>query len=140
MSNDVTRVDSAFTGRGFAYPFSINARGGMAMVQGTANVEQAIRLILGTAYGERPMRPEFGCAIHDMVFEPSTPDLVTRIQIEVEQSLVRWEPRIDVLGVQVMYDGDPSRLLIDIQYQLKGSYDPRNLLVPFYLIPSEEQS
>ena len=98
-----------------------------------------MRLILGTAYGERPMRPEFGCAIHDMMFEPSTTDLVTRIQIEVEQSLVRWEPRIDVLGIEVMYDGDSSRLLIDVQYQLKGSYDPRNLLVPFYLIPSEEQ-
>ena len=139
MSNEISRVDSAFTGRGFAFPFGINARGGFALVSGKSNVERAMRLILGTAYGERPMRPEFGCAIHDMLFEPSTPDLVTRIQIEVEQSLVRWEPRIDVLGVQVFYDGDPSRLLIDVSYKLKGSYDPRNLLVPFYLIPSEEQ-
>lgn len=135
----VDRTDSAFTGRGIAFPFAINARGGIALVTGTANVERAMRLILGTAYGERPMRPEFGCAIHDMVFEPSTPDLITRIQIEVEQSLLRWEPRIDINGVEVSYDGDPSRLLIDVKYQLKGSYDPRNLLVPFYLIPTEEQ-
>jgi len=134
-----SKTDAAFTGRGLAFPTAINARGGVALVTGVANVERSMRLILGTAYGERPMRPEFGCAIHDMVFEPSTTDLVTRIQIEVEQSLVRWEPRIDVLGIEVTYAGDPSTLLIDIQYQLKGTYDPRNLLVPFYRIPSEEQ-
>lgn len=98
-----------------------------------------MRLILGTAYGDRPMRPEFGCAIHDMLFEPSTADLATRIRVEVEQSLVRWEPRVDVLGVDVTQDGEPSRLLINVRYQLKGTYDPRNLLVPFYVIPSEEQ-
>ena len=134
-----TNPDAAFTGRGFAFPWRINARGGFQLVSGTANVERSMRLILGTAYGERPMRPEFGCAIHDMVFEPSTTDLLTRIQIEVEQSLVRWEPRIDVLGVDVTYDGEPTHLIINVRYQLKGTYDPRNLLVPFYVIPSEEQ-
>lgn len=132
-------TDSAFTGRGIAYPLGVNARGGVRMVSGIENVERAMRLILGTAYGERPMRPDFGCAIHDMLFEPSTTDLATRITIEVEDSLLRWEPRIDVLGVEVAYDGDPSRILITINYQLKGTYDPRNLLVPFYLIPAEEQ-
>lgn len=139
MSTPTT--DAAFTGRGLGYPFAVNAQGGLRLVTGTENVERAMRLVLGTAYGERPMRPEFGCAIHDMVFEPSTVDLRTRIQIEVENSLARWEPRVIVLGVQVEFDGgDPTRVLITVNYQLKGTYDPRNLLVPFYLIPSEEQS
>lgn len=132
--------DDAFTGRGFAYPMGITPQGGLQMVTGTDNVERSMRLILGTAYGERPMRPEFGCAIHDMVFEPSTIDLITRIQLEVENSLNRWEPRIDLLAVNVAYAQDPSIILIDVRYQLKGSYDPRNLLVPFYRIPTEEQA
>jgi phage baseplate assembly protein W len=135
----VATTDAAFTGRGIAYPMGVNARGGVRLVTGHENVERAMRLILGTAYGERPMRPDFGCAIHDMVFEPSTTDLATRMAIEVSDSLERWEPRIDVLGVDIQYDGDPSRILIIVNYQLKGMYDPRNLLVPFYLIPTEEQ-
>jgi hypothetical protein len=51
--------------------------------------------------------------------------------------LVRWEPRADVIDVIASYDNDPTKIWIDIRYQLKGSYDPRNLLVPFYVIPQE---
>jgi phage baseplate assembly protein W len=133
-----SNVDSAFTGRGFAYPLGVNAQGGIRLVNGVENVERAMRLILGTAYGERPMRPEFGCSIHDMLFEPGTMDLLTRVQIEVHDSLLRWEPRIDILEVTAVFDGDPTRVLITINYRLKGTYDPRNLLVPFYVIPTEE--
>lgn len=96
-----------------------------------------MRLILGTAYGERPMRPEFGCAIHDMLFEPSTLDLLTRIKVEVEDSLTRWEPRIDVVGVAAEFGDDPTLVRITVNYRLKGTYDIRNLLVPFYVIPTE---
>lgn len=130
--------EESFTGHGFAFPFDVNAQGGMRMVTGEANIERAIRLILGTSYGERPMRPEFGCAIHDLIFEPSSLDLLTRIQYEVENSLTRWEPRIDLMGVQARFEGDLDTVMIDIRYVIKGSYDPRNLLVPFYRIPTEE--
>jgi len=118
---------------------AVNPQGGTRMVTGPENVERAMRLILGTAYGERPMRPEFGCAIHDMLFEPATLDLLTRMQVEVEDSLARWEPRVDIVGVVAQFDTDPSRILITISYQIKGTYDHRNLLVPFYVIPTVEQ-
>jgi phage baseplate assembly protein W len=134
---NTSRVDAAFTGSGFGYPWSISPQGGMRMVTGHQNVERSMRLILGTAYGERPMRPEFGCAIHDMLFEPGTVDLLSRIQVEVTDSLTRWETRAEILDVKAVFDDDPSRVLITITYQLKGTYDPRNLLVPFYVIPTE---
>ncbi|MBM3670003.1 MAG: GPW/gp25 family protein [Actinobacteria bacterium] len=130
-------MDAAFTGSGFAYPWGVSPQGGMRMVTGYENVERSMRLILGTAYGERPMRPEFGCAIHDMLFEPGTLDLLSRIQVEVTDSLTRWETRAEILDVKAVFDDDPSRVLITITYQLKGTYDPRNLLVPFYVIPTE---
>ncbi len=130
-------VDAAFTGRGFAFPWGISPQGGMRMVSGHENAERAMRLILGTAYGERPMRPEFGCAIHDMLFEPGTIDLLSRIQVEVGDSLARWEPRVDVIEVKAEFGDDPSLVNITVKYQLKGTYDPRNLLVPFYVIPTE---
>ena len=98
-----------FIGYGFAFPLGVDSRGGMDMVTGIENIERSIRLIIGTAYGERPMRPEFGCGIHDLVFEPVSVSLASRMRMAIEQSLARWETRADILGVSVTFDpDDPS--------------------------------
>jgi phage baseplate assembly protein W len=95
--------------------------------------------VLGTAYGERPMRPEFGCGIHDEVFSPIDPSTFGRIAADVRSSLRRWEPRIDVREVEVTRDPDePATIYIDIRYAVGSSNDPRNLVFPFYMIPAEE--
>src|SRR6266540_6115441 len=123
-----------FIGRGWAFPVRTDATGGIAMVERIREIEEAIRLILGTAYGERPMRPEFGCAIHDYVFAPVDATTTGRLAAEVRLSLERWEPRIDVLDVSVSpAEGDAATLYIDVRYTVRGSYDPRNLVFPFYV-------
>jgi len=97
-----------------------------------------MRLILGTAYGERPMRPEFGCGIHDYVFASADATTAGRIAWEVRASLERWEPRVDVMDVTVTSDPlEQATLYIDITYALRGRNDPRNLVFPFYTIPGE---
>lgn len=127
-----------FIGRGWAFPLRTDATGSMALVSGDRELVESIRLILGTAYGERPMRPEFGCGIHEYVFAPSDATTAGRLAHEVRMSLARWEPRIDVLGVDVSAgDDDRSTLFIDITYQERATNDPRNLVFPFYLIPDE---
>lgn len=129
---------SEFIGSGWAFPLRTDATGGMATVSGRQEIEEAIRLILGTSYGERPMRPEFGCGIHDFVFAPADATTAGKIGFEVRASLRRWEPRIDVLDVEVGYDDEsPSTLYIDVRYQVKGTNDRRNLVFPFYVIPEE---
>jgi len=128
-----------FIGHGWAFPLRTDATGGFALVARTPELEESIRLILGTAYGERPMRPEFGCAIHDYVFAPVDATTTGRLAAEVRLSLERWEPRIDVLDVSVSpAEGDAATLYIDVRYTVRGSYDPRNLVFPFYVIPAEE--
>ena len=128
-----------FIGHGWAFPLRTDATGGIALVARTRELEESIRLILGTAYGERPMRPEFGCAIHDYVFAPVDATTAGRLAAEVRLSLERWEPRIDVLDVGVSPAADdPATLYIDVRYTVRGSYDPRNLVFPFYVIPAEE--
>ena len=128
-----------FIGVGWAFPLRTDATGGFALVTRTRELEESIRLILGTAYGERPMRPEFGCAIHDYVFAPVDATTTGRLAAEVRVSLERWEPRIDVIDVTVTAaEGDAATLYIDIRYALRGTYDPRNLVFPFYVIPAEE--
>lgn len=127
-----------FIGRGWAFPLRADATGSIALVSGDRELEESMRLILGTSPGERPMRPEFGCRIHEFVFSPSDATTAGRIAHEVRSSLARWEPRIDVLDVDVYpADTDRSTLFIDIRYQERDTNDPRNLVFPFYLIPEE---
>ncbi|MEU0841555.1 GPW/gp25 family protein [Streptomyces sp. NPDC005962] len=128
-----------FVGAGWGFPMRTDASGGIALVQREREVEEAIRLVLSTAPGERPMRPEFGCAIHDLVFAPVNEATAGRIRHEVRASLDRWEPRIDVSEVGVAPAPDePAALLIDVRYEIRGTNNPRSLVFPFYVIPSHE--
>jgi phage baseplate assembly protein W len=128
-----------FIGAGWAFPVHTDATGSVALVTGEREVIESIRLILATAPGERPMRPEFGCAIHDLVFAPADAATAGQIAYEVRLSLERWEPRITVSDVVVRFDeADRGTLLIEIRYSLKTSNDPRNLVFPFYVIPPNE--
>jgi uncharacterized protein len=132
-------MTSEILGAGVAFPLRVDARGGLAIVRDEEDVVEAIRLIIGTAKGERPMRPEFGCGIHDYVFEAIDAYTIGRLDYEIRVALDRWEPRIDVLDIDFDDEGaGAGRLLIDITFQLRSTNDVRNLVYPFYLIPAEE--
>jgi Bacteriophage baseplate protein W len=133
-------VNAEFIGAGWAFPVRTDPTGSVALVSGEREIVESIRLILATAPGERPMRPEFGCAIHDLVFAPADAATAGRIAYEVRLSLERWEPRIELSDVVVRFDEiEDGKLLIDMRYALRGSNDPRNLVFPFYVIPSHEE-
>lgn len=128
-----------FVGSGWSFPLRIGPTGGIALVSGEQEVEEAMRLILATAPGERPMRPEFGCAIHDLVFAPVNEQTAGRIQHEVYVTLDRWEPRIEVHDVDVTTGEDQNVLFIDVRYSIRGTNNPRSLVFPFYVIPSHDE-
>jgi phage baseplate assembly protein W len=128
-----------FVGSGWSFPLRIGPTGGIALVSGEREIEESIRLVLSTAPGERPLRPEFGCAIHDLVFAPVDEQTAGRIQHEVYSTLDRWEPRIEVTEVEVTAGADRSVLYIDVRYRIRGTNNPRSLVFPFYVIPSHEE-
>ena len=129
----------AFLGQGWAFPLGVDSRGGIGLARYDHDIEEAIIIILSTARGERVMRPEFGSSIHEFVFAPNNATTAGLLAYAVEEALVRWEPRIDLLGVDVQPDPlDASRLLINIRYKVKATNDEVNLVYPFYLIPVEE--
>ena len=127
-----------FIGAGWAFPLATDATGGIALVVREREIEEAIRLILATAPGERPMRPEFGSRVRDFVFANADYDTAAQLSVEVRNALMRWEPRVDVVAVNVYPDVDSrDRMLIDIEYQIKAENDRRNLVFPFYTIPDD---
>jgi phage baseplate assembly protein W len=132
-------VSDAFVGRGWAFPVRTDRTGTIALVGREQEIEEAMRLVLGTAPGERPMRPEFGCRIHHYVFGSADATTASLIAYEVEESLKRWEPRVEVMKVEVGFDQTEAALAyIDIQYRIRHTNSPRNLVFPFYTIPAEE--
>ena len=130
---------SDIIGSGLAFPLGLDQRGGVALARGSADVEQAIRLILGTAPGERPMRPEFGCDLHSFLFETVDARTIGKIDAAVRVALDRWEPRIEVTGIDFDLSGtDEGRLEITISYRIRATSERHNLVYPFYVIPAEE--
>lgn len=130
-----------FLGTGWAFPVSIDAHGRIALARQERDIEEAIRIILLTPKGQRVMRPEFGCNIHELLFSSNDATTAGRAAYYVEDALGMWEPRIKVLRVIARPDPlDPGRLLIDIHYEIKATHDRRSLVFPFYRIPGEEES
>jgi phage baseplate assembly protein W len=127
-------------GSGVAFPLRVDRRGGLALVSGEEDVNEAIQVIIGTARGERPMRPEFGCGIHDYVFASADGATAGRIAHEVRTALERWEPRIEVTDVVIAFDSVViGTLYIDVHFAVRSTNDQRNLVFPFYTIPSEQE-
>jgi phage baseplate assembly protein W len=133
-------VAREFIGAGWAFPLRTDQTGGIALVSQERELEESIRLILATSPGERPMRPEFGCAVHDYVFAPADAATAGDIAYAARVALERWEPRIALEDVVVRFDAvESGTLYIDITYTVRGTNDPRNLVFPFYVIPQDEE-
>jgi Bacteriophage baseplate protein W len=126
-------------GSGLAFPLQVDRRGGIALARDETDIEQAIELILGTAPGERPMRPEFGCGVHDFVFDSIDASTIGKMENAIRDALDHWEPRVVVETVEFDLSGvDEGRLMIDIGYRIRVTNTMRNLVYPFYVIPAEE--
>jgi hypothetical protein len=131
---------SDIIGTGVSFPLRVDRLGGMAVSSGNNDVQEAIDIILGTAPGERPMRPEFGCGIHNYIFDTIDAYTLGKVQYEIRSALDRWEPRIEVVDLTPDLSRiDEGVLTIDITYSLVATNDIRNLVYPFYLIPQEPE-
>jgi phage baseplate assembly protein W len=128
-----------FIGRGWGFPAGISPAGAVRLVGGPEELDAAIRMILSTMPGERVMRPEFGCAVSGLVFAPLTAGTLGLVEQAVREALERWEPRITLDRVEAVPDRGSGLVLIEIGYRVRATNDPRNLVYPFYTIPTQER-
>ncbi len=127
-------MERDFIGRGWSFPVRPGPAGRLTYAGDGEKIRQSIWLIMSTAPGERQMRPDFGCGIHDLVFAPAGPATRSLVVQQVRRALVRWEPRIDVLDVYAAPDPSrPNRLLVEINYRVRATNSRFNLVYPFYL-------
>ncbi len=127
-------MDAAMFGKGWAFPVKPSPGGQLVYLTGEEKIRQSIWIILDTAQNERQMRPDFGCGIHDLTFQPNTPALWGIVKDRVKRALTRWEPRIDVLEVRVETPPEGRNyLLIRIDYRVRANNSFYNLVYPFFI-------
>jgi len=132
--------DDSFVGRGFSWPLEVDHTGAIRLTDGAPDLDRSIRIVLMTAPGERLMRPQFGCRIWEMLFEPVTANLLGLICQAVRDALAQWEPRVVVDDVQAHADPQQGSLVhISIAYRVRSTNDRRNLVYPFYVIPHDAE-
>jgi len=127
MSND-------FLGIGWNFPVALDGGGQIKLAREEESIRQSIWMILDTSPGERVMRPDFGCGLHDLIFGVNNAGTANAIAVAVREALGTWEPRIDVLDVFATPDtANDGLLLIEISYQVRTTNSRFNLVYPFYL-------
>lgn len=123
-----------FLGRGWAFPIKVDGAGRIVLSEFEEDIRDAVRIILLTAKGERVMRPEFGTGLHNFVFETMSETNIGTIQAAIQNALIEWEPRLELLAVNVEADqGEVGKLLINIDYEVRATNTQFNLVFPFYV-------
>ncbi len=133
-ANEFNADRKEFLGRGWTMPVEIDPRTGLvASVAYEEDIRQSILIILETSPGERVMRPNFGCGIHELVFTALDSTTIQLIRSTVEEALRRCEARIDVLEVNVDETAtSEGKLLVEIEYRVRKTNQVGNLVYPFY--------
>ncbi|AZI44512.1 phage baseplate protein (plasmid) [Deinococcus psychrotolerans] len=132
---------SEHLGTGWAFPVGPDARGRVGLISGIRAVEQAILMILMTPKGQRVMRPDYGCQIHELVFAPNDASTLGLASYYVHEALTAWEPRIELTDVDA--DSDPAypeRIVISIKYRIRSEASEQSLVFPFYRMPADVQA
>jgi phage baseplate assembly protein W len=130
------KMAKEFLGRGWKFPVGVNTNtdGRIALSEYERDIKEAIWIILSTSKGERVMRPDFGCGIHDFMFASLNSANLTRIENSVREALAKWEPRIELMNVTLNTGKvDEGRLMISIEYKVRTTNTRFNLVYPFYL-------
>lgn len=123
-----------FLGIGWKFPVKVDENKQIALSRYEEDIKEAIRIILGTAKGERVMRPDFGCGIHELVFAPINTSTMSLVENTVREALITWEPRIELIKVEVSPEASKEgKLLVSIDYSVRATNVRFNLVYPFYL-------
>ena len=124
----------SFLGAGWGFPpaFS-NKTAAVGLLSNEDDIQSSLEILLTTRQGERVMRPDYGCNLDELVFEPLTTTFKTYIKDLISTAILYYEPRIDVNKIELDDTGElEGRILISIDYTVRATNSRFNFVVPFY--------
>ena len=128
-------MSNEFLGRGWKFPVGVNpVTGRIAMSEYEQDIRESIRIILATAPGERLMRPDFGCGIHELVFSAINRITLGQFESRVREAITKFEARVEIVKLEISAaESANGKLDIDIDYRVRETNNEFNLVFPFYL-------
>ena len=128
-------ANKEFLGIGWSFPPTFQTGGfGVTTVAEEEDVKQSLEIILSTTPGERVMRPDFGCNMREMVFEPLNTTVITYMRDRIEKAILYHEPRIDLKKVSInTANANEGEVLIEIDYSIRTTNSRQNFVYPFYI-------
>jgi hypothetical protein len=121
-----------FLGRGWKFPLKFE-NGAIAMSEAEEDVDESLRILLGTYPGERLMRPDYGCRLRDYCFRNYEESTIVQLDEEIRNSIDNFEPRVTVENTDYKMDEVNDVLQIIVDYKVIATNSRRNLVYPFYI-------
>jgi uncharacterized protein len=129
-----------FLGTGWRFAVDVDRTGTVSLSSHDENIRESIFIILGTAPGERIMRLDFGCQVHDLIFWPNNGATCALAALYCEEALEKFEPRItNVKAKARQATGEQNKILVEIEYTVVSNNTTRNMVYPFYLQKPEDR-
>lgn len=124
-----------FLGVGWKFPVEVDETTGRIRTSSyEEDIKEAIKIIMMTRKGERMMMPDFGCEIHNYVFETMDVSVLVRMEEEILRALIMWEPRIIEPEVHITMDPEQEgKLNVQVKYVVRTTNNPYNMVYPYYL-------
>lgn len=126
-------MEPPFLGRGWSFPptFDPTTRQ-VKLLDGEADIQSSLYVLLSTLPGERVMQPTFGCDLTPLLFQPLDTTLRTYLQDKIRTAILYHEPRIDVVRVELTPNALEGLLLIELDYTVRATNSRHNVVVPYY--------
>jgi phage baseplate assembly protein W len=127
-------AQSSFLGKGWRFPILPDVTRSLGYVEGDANVEQSLHILLMTQLGERVMRSDFGTQAPRLVFSPGSVQYLRLLENTIKDAVRDWEPRVDLDNV--LAEADPVnefKVTVSIRYTVRQTNNSFNLVFPYYL-------
>lgn len=134
----MNKTFNSFLGTGWAFPPAFDSdTGSVVLVSDVQDINESLNILLSTSLGERVMVPKYGCDLHDYLFEPLNSSLIGFIRDRVENSLIVYEPRINVESIDVTREDSfeliGGKFTISIEYTIPGTNSRFNYVYDYYL-------
>lgn len=129
---------NSILGTGWAFPPSFDGQAGsVELVSAVEDINQSLHILLSTSLGERVMQPQYGCNLHDFVFEPLNSSVIGYIRDLVTNAILYYEPRIIAEKIEVTpadsFDLIEGRFILEIEYSIPGTNSRFNYVYDYYL-------
>jgi len=96
-------------------------------------IEQSLTILFGTRPGERVMRPDYGCALDDALFEPANTSLLTYVKDLISKAVLYYEPRVQLRSVDIVMDHLlEGQILIELDLIVRSTNSRYNFVYDYY--------